>query len=108
MNRGEFYRANKGSPLDPKRSRVFLIVSRQALVDASFSTVICAPAYAARHGLSTQMDVGPSEGLKQDSSVYCDELVSLPKNRLTDYVGALASQQLERLEQCLKIVLSLE
>ena len=52
-----------------------------------FSTIICAPVYSTRHGLATQVDVGLNEGLRHDSSVHCDELVSLRKSQLTQFVG---------------------
>jgi mRNA interferase MazF len=65
-------------------------VSRQILIDSKFSTVVCAPIYSAYHGLSTQVPVGVEDGLKHDSSIHCDELVSLPKSVLTDYVGSLS------------------
>jgi mRNA interferase MazF len=55
---------------DPKASRVFVVVSRQALIDSAFSTVVCAPIYARRDGLATQVDVGSDEGLKHESSVH--------------------------------------
>ncbi len=106
MKRGGLYRVRhpKG---DPKRSRVFCIVSRAALIDSSFSTVTCAPIYSVRHGLSTQVSVGPEEGLKHESAVHCDELVSLPKSALTDYVGALSGSRLEALNRALAIALEL-
>ena len=77
------------SARDPKRSRVFVVVSRQLLIDSNFSTVICAPVYTKYHGISTQVPVGVEDGLKHDSSIHCDELVSLPKTSLTDYIGSL-------------------
>jgi mRNA interferase MazF len=83
MKRGELYRVEKPFARDPKKYRVFCIVSRQALIESAYSTVICAPIYTIRGGLSTQVKVGIDEGLKHDSAIYCDELVSLPKNRLT-------------------------
>ena len=95
MKRGELYRVTNPSARDPKRFRVFVVVSRQALIDARFSTVICAPVYSAYHGLSTQVVVGIEEGLKHESSLHCDELVSLPKSALTHYVGALSSEKIE-------------
>ena len=64
MNRGDMYRVAKPSARDPKRFRVFVVVSRQVLIDSKFSTVICAPVYSAHHGLSTQVAVGPDEGLR--------------------------------------------
>ena len=86
---------------DPKRYRVFAVVSRQALVDSRFLTGVCAPVYSSRHGLSTQVNVGQDEGLRHDSSIHCDQLVSLPKSRLTQCVGRLDSDMLEQLEDAL-------
>ncbi|MEK7783890.1 MAG: type II toxin-antitoxin system PemK/MazF family toxin [Chloroflexota bacterium] len=83
MKRGEMYRVAHPSALDPKKFRVFVVVSRQVLIDSRFSTVICAPVYTSYDGLATQVSVGPDEGLKHDSSIHCDELVSLPKSVLT-------------------------
>ena len=67
MRRGEFYRVKRLSSNDPKKFRVFVIVSRQVLINSRFSTVICAPIYTAYKGLSTQVEVGIDEGLKHDS-----------------------------------------
>ncbi len=106
MKRGELYRVRhpKG---DLRRSRVFIVVSRQSLIDSAFSTVTCAPIYSNRHGLSTQLPVGIEEGLKHESAIYCDELVSLPKSVLTDYVGALRSSRLGELSRALAVALEL-
>ena len=107
MRRGELYRVRRPSSRDPKKFRVFVIVSRQILIDSRFSTVICAPVYTTYNGLSTQVAVGIDEGLKHDSSIHCDELISLPKYVLTDYVGKLPSEKLNLLERSLKIALQL-
>ena len=64
MKRGELYRVYKGSPYDPKKFRVFIIISRQVLIDSRFSTVICAPVYSSYDGLLTQVKIGIGEGLK--------------------------------------------
>ena len=86
---------------------MFVVVSRPALIDSRFSTVVCAPVYSARHGLSTQVDVGLDEGLRHDSSVHCDELVSLPKLRLTHFVGCLDHEQIEQLDEALMAALGI-
>ena len=106
MKRGELYRVAHPSR-DPKKFRVFVIVSRQVLIDSRFSTVICAPIYTAYDGLATQVPVGQDEGLKHDSSVHCDELVSLPKSALTNFIGTLSPKQIEALNQALKIALDI-
>ena len=95
------------SSRDPKKFRVFVIVSRQILIDSRFSTVICAPVYTAYDGLSTQVPIGIDEGLKHDSGIHCDELISLPKSMLTNYIGKLPSEKLILLERALKIALQL-
>ena len=107
MRRGELYRVYKGSPHDPKKYRVFVIVSRQIVIDSKFSTVICAPFYSSYDGLSTQVRIGIEEGLKHESSIHCDELVSIPKSTLTHYVGSLNPERVFQLDQALKIALGL-
>ena len=87
---------------------MFVVVSRQVLIDSSFSTVICAPVYSTYDGLSTQVSVGLEEGLKHDSSIQCDELVSLPKSGLTRFVGTLSGGKLRLLDSALRTALGLE
>lgn len=107
MRRGEFYRVYKGSAHDTKKYRVFVIVSRQVLIDSRFSTVVCAPVYSSYDGLSTQVLVGIEEGLKHESSIHCDELVSIPKSSLSHFIGLLSFHKILRLDEALKVSLSL-
>ena len=107
MRRGELYRVRHPSG-DAKRARVFVVVSRDALVDARFATVICAPVYSRRRGLSTEVPVDRNDGLKHESSILCDALVSIDKSRLTDYVGMLSAVRLAELREALRIALSVE
>lgn len=108
MNRGDLYRVRRPGSGDLKKSRVFVVVSRQTLIDSRYSTVVCAPVYTRRDGLSTQVDIGTDEGLKHASSIHCDALVSLPKSGLTDYVGRLSAAQRARLDRALRIALAVE
>jgi mRNA interferase MazF len=108
MTRGELYLVQKPGKMDPKRQRVFVLVGRQVLIDSRFSTVICAPIYSRHDGLSTQVRVGPGEGLKQESSIHCDELVSIPKSMLTSYVGRVAGAKAEELNRALAAALQLD
>ena len=107
MRRGELYRVKRPSSRDPKRFRVFVVVSRQVLIDSRFSTVVCAPIYTAYEGLSTQVPVGTDEGLKHDSSIHCDELMSLSKSMLTQYISQLPQQKQRLLDKALKEALQL-
>ncbi len=106
MKRGELYRVHKPGG-DPKQYRVFVVVSRQVLIDSKFSTVICAPVFSSGEGLSTQVGVGPDEGLKHPSWIMCDNLVSLRKTDLTYFLGSLSRAKLSELNQSLKMALDL-
>lgn len=106
MKRGELYRVRRPSG-DPKPVRVFVIVSRQALIDSNFSTLVCAPVFSARHGLTTQVPVGSAEGMKRDSAIVCDGLMSIEKSRLTDFVGELSPAKIGELDAALTAALAL-
>ncbi len=112
MRRGDLYLVRKpGQPeprqADPRKQRVFAVVSRQVLLDSRFSTAICAPVYTRHDGLSTQVAIGIEEGLKHESSVHCDELVSLPKSMLTRFVGSLREARMAELDAALAAALDL-
>ncbi len=94
-------------PGDTKPARSFVIVSRQALIDSNYSTVVCAPIFTERYGLPTQVNVGPEEGLKHDCAIHCDGLMSLEKSRLTDYVGELSDERRVELDKALQVALAL-
>ena len=82
-------------------------MSRQALIDFKFSTVICAPVYSSGEGLATQVAVGREEGLKHASWITCDNLVSLRKADLTHYLGSLRTVKREELDKALRLALDL-
>ena len=64
---------------------------------------MCAPVYTAYDGLATQVPMGVAEGLAHESSIHCDEVVSLSKSVLTGYVGSLSPQKITALNRALLI-----
>ena len=108
MKRGELYRVTLASKTDTKKQRVYIIVSRQELIDSAYSTLVCAPVYTNCEGLSTQVPIGIEEGLKHPSAIRCDELISILKSRLTDYIGTLSETKLVELGQALSIALGID
>jgi mRNA interferase MazF len=108
VKRGNLYRVKKTSKGDPKDFRVFVIVSRQRFIETRFDSVICAPIYTTCVGLQSEVGVGIDEGLKHDSFIHCDELVSIEKSKLTNFVGSLSEQKIRELNQALKIALAIE
>jgi mRNA interferase MazF len=105
MKRGDLYLLRHPGGGDPRKQRVMAVVSRKALIDSRFPTVVCALLFTRGHGLQTEVAVGPEDGLKHPSWIGCDGLVSIPKSRLTHFMGTLSPQKLSRLAQALKIAL---
>ncbi len=108
MRRGDIFLVKQGTKSDPRKQRAYAIVSRAALIESNFSTVICAPIFSNFEGLQTQVIVGEPNGLKNPSAVLCDYLVSIEKAKLTNYVGALNSAQMKELNTALSTALGLE
>ena len=71
-------------------------------------TVICAPVYSNCNDLSSEVEVGVDEGLKHDSCVRCDELVSLQKSVLANFIGTLSPEKIQELNQALKAALEID
>jgi mRNA interferase MazF len=108
LRRGEVYRVRQPQHGDPKRSRCFAVVSRQDLLDSKANRVLCAPINTAGVGLSTEVRVGVTEGLKHDSVINCDQIMRLEKNMLTDYIGVLSQIKLKKLRTALLVALDLD
>jgi mRNA interferase MazF len=107
LRRGQLYRI-KHPGGDPKRSRVVVVVSRDAHLATRFSTAICAPVYTQRGGLASEVEVGLAEGLKHPSAILCDVLTSFPRSQLTDFVGTLGPAKLAALRVALRIAVDVE
>jgi len=45
--------------------------------------------------------------MKHDCSIHCDELVSIPKRMLTDFVSMLPREKMATLDEALKSALQL-
>jgi mRNA interferase MazF len=106
MERGDIY---LGVPPDddPRRQRVYVIVSRAELIASRYSTVICAPVYSNRTGVPTEVSLGPEHGLKNDSAMRCDELTSVRKSRLVRFVGHIPTAKIQEVDQALVTALAI-
>ena len=108
LRRGQVYRVRHPQHGDPKKSRCFVVVSRQELLDSNANRVLCAPVNTLGVGLVTEVNVGVEEGLKHPSVVNCDQLTRLEKSVLTDYIGMLSSKKLNELRTALRVALSVD
>src|SRR5437764_15324416 len=106
MKRGDLYRVYKPAH-DEKEFRVFAVVSRQALIDSRFPTLVCARVYTRAAGLSTQVPVGIEGGLKNSSWLLCDDLAGLHKSSLTLFIGSISHSKFRGLDHAFGIVLAI-
>jgi mRNA interferase MazF len=108
MNRGEIYGTRQRVPGRGHKPGFYVVVSRQFVADnEDVSTVICAPVYGEILGLSTEVVLGPDEGLPRVSTARCDFLTLMFKSKLTTYVGTLPVAKLRKLDQALAVALDL-
>ena len=107
MKRAEIYRVHRPGD-DPKQHRCFVLVSRQEVIESRFSTVVCAPVFTRGQALGSQVAIGLDEGMKHDSWIMCDNLASVRKTELTQFVGSLSHAKIAELDEALVIALALD
>ena len=107
MKRGELYRVRTPRG-DARRARVFLVVSRSEFALARYSSVVCVPVYSNAQGLTTEVSITPDDGLKHESWLRCDEVTSVARGLLTDYIGSLSASRMTQVSRALAIALAIE
>ncbi len=109
MTRGEIYRTRDRAPEGGNKPDFYVIASRTFIAEnEDISTVVCAPVYSEVIGVSTEVVVGPEDGLPKTSSIRCDFLSLIFKSKLTHYVGSLSPEKVEELDRALAVALGLE
>ena len=108
MTRGEIYRTEERFPERGGKPGFYVVVSRSFISEnEDVSTVVCAPVYSRVLGLSTEVVIGPEEGLPRVSSVRCDFLALMFKKKLTTFVASLPPRKVEELNRALAVALDL-
>lgn len=74
------------------KRRPVLVLTRELMV-GRMSTVTVAPITMTVHGIATEVLVGQRNGLGHDCAVKCDQIVSIPFDRLGDPCGWLLEDQ---------------
>ena len=87
--------------------RPVLILTRE-LVRPHLTSVTVAPITSTIHGLSTEIPVGPANGLDQDCVVSCDNIVTIPTSALRRQIGFLFPAQEAALSQAIQAAFDLD
>lgn len=108
MTRGEVYRTRERIAERGGKPGFYVVVSRAFVAENDdVSTVICAPVYSRILGLTTEVVLGPDDGLPRTSAVRCDFLTLMFKSRLTHFVGTLSPEKIQNLNRALAVALEL-
>lgn len=87
--------------------RPVLILTRE-LVRPHLNRVTVAPITSTIRGLSTEVPVGPANGLDHDSVVSCDNIVTVPKAALGRHLGYLLPAQEAELANAIRAAFDLD
>lgn len=89
------------------KTRPVLILTRE-LVRPHLRRVTVAPITSTVRGLSTELPVGPVNGLDQDCVVSCDNVVTIPTSDLGRQLGYLFPAQEAGLAAAIRAAFDLE
>jgi mRNA interferase MazF len=103
MLRNEVWWAELPKPAGP---RPVLILTRNAILESIDSIVVALVTRTIRN-LPTEVRLGRKEGLPRPCVVNLDNLLTVPKRRLTRLMGALGSAKTDELNDALKLSLEL-
>ena len=108
MKRGDVYQTSYRVAERGDKPGYYVVVSREFIAaNDDISTVICAPVYGEVLGLTTEVVVGPEEGIPRASAVRCDFLMLMFKDKLTTRTGKLSLPKLLELNRALAQALDL-
>jgi mRNA-degrading endonuclease toxin of MazEF toxin-antitoxin module len=108
VRRGEIYRTRERVSERGGKPGFYVVVSRTFVAEhEDVSTVICAPVYGEVLGLTTEVVLGPEDGLPRTSAVRCDFLTLIFKSKLTHFVSTLPAAKLAQLNRALAHALEL-
>lgn len=89
------------------KSRPVVVLTRE-LVRPHLARVTVAPITSTVRGLSTEVLVGPENGLDQTSVINCDNLVTIPTASVGRHIGYLLPAQESALTQAICAAFDLE
>lgn len=89
------------------KARPVLILTRE-VVRPYLTRVTVAPITSTIRGLSTEVPVGPINGLDRDSVVSCDNIVTVPVETVGRQLGFLLESQENDLAQAIRAAFDLD
>lgn len=105
VERGDIIWADLGPPVG---RRPVCILTREAAI-AVLTAITCAPITRTIRGVRSEVEVGPAQGLPDQSVISCDSLITIPATLLdSEPAGRLDLETRIRLDQALRYALDIE
>jgi len=89
------------------KARPVLVLTRE-IVRPHMNTVTIAPITSTIRGLSTEVAVGPANGLNDRGVVACDHVTTVPSGALGSQIGRLLDEQETALTEAIHAAFDLE
>jgi mRNA interferase MazF len=89
------------------KTRPVLVLTRE-VVRPHMNTLTVAPITTTVRGLSTEVPVGPANGLDGRSVVACDHITTIPKDTLASQIGVLLDAQEQELSAAIRAAFDLD
>jgi mRNA interferase MazF len=99
VNRGEIWIYQFKAP---NKRRPVLVLTRQQVIGL-LHWVMVAPVTSSIHGVPSEVLVGVDEGLKRQSAISLDNVQSVERSRLTNFVGSLNAAKMQAVGRALAI-----
>ena len=91
----------------PDKTRPALVLARSKVI-AHLSVVTVAPITRVIRGIATELSLGVAEGLKTDSVAKLDNLQTVRKDRLGQYIGHVDAKRKGEIRDALLFALDLD
>jgi mRNA interferase MazF len=105
VERGDVLWADLGQPAG---RRPVCVLTRDAAI-AVLTAITCAPITRTIRGIRSEVEIGPAEGLPDQSVVNCDNLITIPVALLdSEPVGHLDLNSRIRLDQAVRYALDIQ
>lgn len=105
VERGDIIWADLGPPAG---RRPVCILTRDAAI-AVLTAITCVPITRTIRGIRSEVEIGPAQGLPDQSVISCDNLVTIPSTLLdSEPVGHLDLDTRIRLDRALRYALDIQ
>ena len=104
VNRGEIWQFSFPSP---NRRRPVLVLTRQEILGHLHSVTV-APITTTVRGIPSEVIVGPESGLKATSAINLDNVATVPKTGLRNFVGTVSPEVIAKVRESLLFALGFD